>query len=102
VDFEANILRDAHGFKKRAVSLFRLHLPPGPGRPPEELITLAQQMRAAGASWPEVYKKCIPPDADNATRQLLMTRLRTGLRSRQYARRQRILHPKSRRQETCA
>jgi hypothetical protein len=98
-DFEANILQDSHGFKKQVVKLFRLHLPPGPGRPQEESITHAEEMRAEGAPWLEVYKKCIPGflDLDDESRVLAMIRLRDSVRSRRCARRRRIFPRESQR-----
>jgi hypothetical protein len=93
--FEASILQDPSGFKKRAVRLFRLSLPPGPGRPAEELITLAEQMRAHGVPWSEVYKKCVSPDLHGGARQFAMIRLRGAVRSRRFAERRKVSLPKT-------
>jgi hypothetical protein len=40
-EFAAEIAQDARAFKKSAVHLLRLHLPPGPGRVPEAAVIKA-------------------------------------------------------------
>jgi hypothetical protein len=72
-DFAAKIAGNARAFKQRAVRLLRVNLPPGPGRPADELITKAERMYRARKSWKEIYNECIDHFSeikDNATRQL--------------------------------
>ena len=59
-DYAADIARDARGFKERVVRLLRRELPPKPGRPFDETVTRATEMRAKGQSWSTIYCQCIP------------------------------------------
>jgi len=78
-------------FKRRVLRLLKTELPPGPGRPPEEAITLAVELRAEGKTWPEVYRACIAGfDNKSADSKIVAcSRLRSAARSRRNARRQR-------------
>lgn len=82
------IARDARAFKESAVRLLRYELPPRPGRPRDDTVTRATEMRAKRQPWSAVYCKCIPGygHLDPGNRQLLASRLRTAVRSRRSRR----------------
>jgi hypothetical protein len=85
------IERDARGFKRRAVSCFRRFLPPGAGRPCDEAISRADDLRGAGRPWREIYQLCVPGFSalDSTARQVAQSRLRSAVRSRRNIRRRR-------------
>jgi hypothetical protein len=89
-DYAAEIARDARGFKKDVVRLLRRELPPGPGRPPDEAVTRATNMRAKDQPWATIYCQCIPGygSLNPGDRQLAASRLRTAVRSRRNRREQ--------------
>ncbi len=103
-DYGREIHRNPRAFKHQVVRLVRLGLPPGPGRPPDEAITRAIQLRERGTPWLEVYRKCIPNFADlgDGDRQLAMTRFRSAVRSRTHQRKPRKSRPHFQRQEIHA
>jgi hypothetical protein len=79
---------DARAFKKLCVRLLKQALPPGPGRPSEQSITLAMKLRAQGAPWKEVYPKCLLNHGrlSPAERRQAESNLRSARRSRENAR----------------
>lgn len=77
-EFRAEIERDPRGFKRRTVSLLRFYLPLGPGRPCDESVTRAIEMRAVGKSWPEVYTACVPHSLAPESQPDAKSRLRAG------------------------
>jgi hypothetical protein len=90
-EYAAEIERDPGGFKRRAVSCFRRLLSPRPGRPRDEAITWAVEMRSRGRPWREVYLSCVPNFAsmDSDARFRACLRLRDGVAKRQKAARRR-------------
>src|SRR5690349_15531378 len=58
--FAAEIARDPRAFKKAVLHYLRIHLPPGPGRLPDEAITRATTLRSMGRQWKDIYPVCIP------------------------------------------
>ncbi len=86
LDFASEIERDPRGFKRRTVSLLRFYLPPGPGRPCDEAVTRAIEMRAAGKSWPEVYTACVPHSLAPESQPDAKSRLRAAMRARKNRR----------------
>jgi len=93
-EFVSEIERDPRRFKQRVVGLLKAALPPGPGRPCDEMVGHAIKMHAAGKSWPEVYAACIPSidSLDSDSRQLAQSRLRAAMRARK-SRRKRVKSP---------
>src|SRR5262249_44829000 len=59
-EFRQLVALDPKRFKKQAVFHLKRFLPPGPGRPKEDAITLAIELRRQGHAWPVVYERCIP------------------------------------------
>ena len=89
--YASEIERDPRVFKRRVVFYLKRSLPPGPGRPCEEAVSKAVELRAQGKSWREIYPACLPGFAalDSTARQLNQSRLRSAVRSRQTSRRRR-------------
>jgi hypothetical protein len=86
LEFASEIKQDAHAFKQRVLGFLRSELPPGPGRPRAEAVTLAAEMLAQGETWPQIYAKCLPRDiGERDSRQLSQYRLRCAVRSRRNA-----------------
>jgi hypothetical protein len=79
---------DARAFKKLCVRVLKQALPPGPGRPSEQSITLATKLRTQGVAWKEVYPRCIPNFGrlSPSERRQAETNLRSARRSRENAR----------------
>jgi hypothetical protein len=86
-EFCAEIRRDVRGFKRRVVRLLAAALSPGPGRPRNDAVTLALELRSQGRSWQAIYARCIPPTLADDSRQVAESRLRCAVRSRRIARR---------------
>ena len=89
--FAEEIRQDPRSFKKRVVTLVRRALPPFGGRPPENAIDRAIELRKLGQRWKEVYAQVIPDHAhlDSAARCRAESNLRAALRSRRNARKRR-------------
>jgi hypothetical protein len=83
-EYEAEITRDARGFKKRVVTIVRRNLPPFAGRPSEEAITRAISLRKQGCEWKAIYPQCIPRHASlpPAVRRQAESNLRAACRKR--------------------
>jgi hypothetical protein len=86
--FADEIAAEPRGFKKRVIEILKRSLPPFAGRPTEDSITIAIQLRAEGRSWPEVYSQVIVnhDKLDTANRRLAELNLRSALRARRNAR----------------
>ena len=85
--FAAEIARNPRAFKRSVIRILKHELPPKPGRPSDEGVTRATQMRAKGRTWPEIYPACIADytSLDNAWRQFEQLRLRSAVRARRNA-----------------
>jgi hypothetical protein len=85
--FPSLIAQDPKKFKKQAVYLLKRHLPPGPGRPAEDAITRAIELRKQGLGWKEIYQQCIPDQSQlpPASRRMARDNLRAACRSRRNA-----------------
>ncbi len=85
------VKRDAKGFKNRACGLFKRCLPPFAGRPTEDSITRAGELRKQDRQWKEIYPVVILNHAtlDPPIRRQAESNLRSALRSRRNARRRR-------------
>lgn len=96
--FSTMIAADPTRFKKQVVYYLKRNLPPGPGRPAEDAITKAMELRTQGHSWQFIYQLCIanhlhlPP----AERRVAQDNLRAACRSRRNAAKRR------KRRRTCA
>lgn len=90
--FAAEIVQDQRAFKKAALHLLRLHLPPGPGRVPEAAVTKAIELRSLGTPWQDIYPVCIPDytSLTPAGRSEAASRLRTARRARINTRKRRL------------
>ena len=90
-DFAPRIAQDPRKFKRLAVSYLKNYLPPGPGRPPEDAITKAMQLRKQGLEWKQIYPQCIPDHAQPipAVRRQAESKLRGACRSRRNTARRR-------------
>jgi len=93
VQFAPQTIEDERWLKQSAPWLLRCALPPKPGRPRDEEITRAVEMRAQGKSWATINAdpKCIDPNLMGADRQLALYNLHKSVWSR--------LHPGSRRRQ---
>jgi len=93
---------DARKFKRRVVSILRRKLPPFAGRPTEEAITRAIELRTQGCEWRDIYPQCIPGHASlpPAERRQAESNLRAGKRSRRNASRRRKNQNRKRRGES--
>jgi hypothetical protein len=82
---------DAKEFKHRACGLLKRCLPPFAGRPTEDSITVAAELRKQDRPWKEVYPVVIPNYAtlDAPVRRQAESNLRSALRSRRNARKRR-------------
>jgi hypothetical protein len=82
---------DARGFKNRVCGLLRRYLPPFTGRPTEDSITTAAELRKQNCQWKDIYPLVIPGHAtlDPPVRRQAESNLRAALRSRRNARRRR-------------
>ncbi len=89
--YAEQIQRDPRGFKKRVCSLSRRYLPPYAGRPMEETINRAAELRRQDRGWKEIYPLVIPDHSqlEPAVRRQAESNLRAAVRSRRNARRQR-------------
>jgi len=90
-DFAAPIEQDPQEFKAQAVFYLRRHLPPGPGRPSEDAITKAINLRKQGVAWKQIYPQCIPDHSQlpPAVRRQAEENLRAARRSRRNAKKRR-------------
>lgn len=88
-EFASEIEQDARGFKRRVLGFLKGELPPGPGRPCEEIVTCAARMRTEGRNWQEIYAVCLPHVAEPDSRHLAQSRLRSAVRARRNASRRR-------------
>jgi hypothetical protein len=94
-DFAPRIAQDPQKFKRLAVSHLRRYLPPGPGRPAGDAVTLALEFRKQGLEWKQIYPQCIPGHAQltSAVRRQAESNLRGACRSRRNtARRRKARH----------
>ncbi len=82
IEFGPEIARDPRGFKRGLVHLLKLELPPHSGRPSNENVTRADDMRKVGKGWKEIYVACLPPRADHVLRQRDQYLLRGAVRAR--------------------
>jgi hypothetical protein len=89
--FASEIASDPRGFKKQLTQTIKRNLPPFPGRPTEQSITLAAKLKAGGNGWQDIYPAVLPDHAqmDPPTRRLAESNLRSAIRSRRNARRRR-------------
>jgi hypothetical protein len=85
-DYGDQLARDPRAFKKRVVRFIRLALPPGPGRPLNDAVTRAIELRAQNTPWLVVYRACIQNFTvlGEGSRQLAMSRLRSAVRARRH------------------
>ena len=90
-NFADQLRGDPHALKRELVHLLKINLPPGPGRPCDEAVTNAVQLKAQGKSWREIYPLCIPdyPHLSGDMRQQAQSKLRDAVRSRRNTRRRR-------------
>jgi len=90
-EFGALIQMDAKTFKKCVMSCVRRGLPPFVGRPSDDAITRAIELRKQGLPWKEIYQQCISNHAclPPAERHQTQIKLRDACRSRKNARRRR-------------
>lgn len=79
----------ARKFKKRVVTMLRRNMPPFAGRPPEESVTRAIQLRRLGGVWKHIYPEVTPDyrNLDRLRRRQAEFNLGTACRSRRNARR---------------
>jgi hypothetical protein len=86
-DFADEIAADPKGFKKQATHHLKRHLPPFAGRPTEDSITKAIDLRKRGNQWKTIYPLVIPNRAqlDAAVRRQAESNLRAAVRSRRNA-----------------
>lgn len=90
-EFGALIQMDAKTFKKCVMSCVRRGLPPFVGRPSDDAITRAIELRKQGIPWKEIYPQCISNHAclSPAERRQAEGNLRAAKRSRKNAHRRR-------------
>jgi hypothetical protein len=95
--FPLMISEDPKRFKKQAVYHLKRNLPPRPGRPMEDAISKAIEMRNQGYPWKQIYPVCIANHAvlPPAERRVAQDNLRAARRSRRNAAKRR------RRRGTC-
>lgn len=90
---------------RRLIRLFKCYvLRRGPGRPRHAHITDAAKMRASGASWPKVYKTCLPDPStydSHEAYQRAQDRLRKAVRLRQSQTRQQLSEPSAIHERVC-
>jgi hypothetical protein len=86
-DFAEAITADPKGFKKQATHHLKLHLPPFAGRPTEDSVTRAIELRRRGSQWKAIYPLVIPncSQLDAAVRRQTESNLRAAVRSRRNA-----------------
>ena len=86
-DYTKEISSDSRAFKKYVIRLLKINLPPFPGRPPEQAISLAIELRRLGQTWKEIYPKVIANHAgvEPNRRQHEEINLRAAVRSRENA-----------------
>ncbi len=84
--------QNAPGFRKQVVSTLSASLSPGPGRPPEPNVTLAENLRHQGKLWPEVYPLCVDNYAslNRDSQRVAADNLRSAMHARRNARRRRV------------
>ena len=82
--YALQIADDPWKFKRGAVGLLRLGLPPFAGRPRDPAISHAIQLRMQGQEWKEIYPQVIPlhSELDPLRRQHAEFNLRSAVRSR--------------------
>jgi hypothetical protein len=92
----------ARDFKKWVKHLLGRNLPPFAGRPNEDAITRAIELRKLGLKWKEVYPEVIPKHAllHPAVRRMTESNLRAAIRSRRNARARRKREGESIAQQT--
>lgn len=92
--FQDEIRSDPRQFKKRVIEVLRRSLPPFGGRPTDESVTTAANMRANQEEWLAVYRAVIPNHSqmDSAARSHAESNLRSAVRSRRNARARRKRH----------
>jgi hypothetical protein len=90
-EFAAEIERAPPGFKRRAARLLKTLLPPRPGRPCDDNITRAIELRSEEKAWKEVYPICIPAyeTLERDARYWAQLRLRDAVRSRRNTQKRR-------------
>lgn len=94
-DFAEELKSDPRAFKRRCVHLLKVELPPGPGRPCGQSVTLALTMRDQGKEWSKIYPLCIEgyESLSPESRQLAQRQLRDSCRARRKPRkRKKSLH----------
>jgi hypothetical protein len=80
--FPSAIDQDPGAFKNLTVRLVKKELPPHSGRPADEVITRASEIRKAGADWAHVYAECLPPNLSGEDLVIAKENLRAALRAR--------------------
>jgi hypothetical protein len=87
-NFRDEISSDPRRFKKHVIEVLRRSLPPFSGRPTDESVTTAANMRANQEKWLAVYRAVIPNHSqmDPAARSYAESNLRSAVRSRRNAR----------------
>jgi hypothetical protein len=89
--FPSEIASDPRSFKKRTIEALKRCLPPFAGRPTEQTITRAAELKAKGQDWALIYPLVISDHArlDRATKRLVESNLRSAIRARRNTRRRR-------------
>lgn len=85
--FRAAIEGNPAQFKRLVVRLLRRNLPPQPGRPCSHAVTRAFRLRARKASWPRIYRVCLPVRAgarDRFNLRVAVRMRRLRLRNSRY------------------
>src|SRR5260370_224528 len=72
--FGTEIEGAGRSFKRDCVCLLGEDLSPGPGRPRNEDVTLAIDLRAQGKPWQAIYAQCIPSSLADDSRQVAQSR----------------------------
>ena len=95
--FPLQISQEPRQFKKKAVYYLKCYLPPGPGRPAEEAVTKAIELRKQGQDWKQIYPQCICNHSQllPAARRVAEGNLRAARRARGNAARRRKRQRKS-------
>jgi hypothetical protein len=89
IKFPVDIENDLPGFKRRLFAWINRSLPSKAGRPLDDVVTRAYEMRKQGKDWQEVYRECLIEEDTPDARQLKQQRLRSAVRARAHRQRYR-------------
>ncbi len=82
-DFAEEQAQDQRAFERRAAKIFKKQIISSrAGRPRNEIVTRAAEMRRQGKLWPQIFDDCLPANLERTARNMAKLQLRNAVRNR--------------------